>query len=371
MGKWHDLGFRSFGEPNPDERERILGYATGATAAPGLTSRDRHILTGQCMDAHCMEHLYSNCQALQHWHRLTAKRNTVLVQETRKPGDRRGLGYLGANTPPALDPKQGGRRSARLQAKVVLKEQNPDPRAQASDLERKRTKTKSKPASGQEDGNKQQAAEVNPTHGLQEPHSPAHAMQAELVAQDEDEDEEERPEAAVNEYNKNFASVLAEQAKDNQVAGGYPDVWNDTPVMQYLQAGTLEPGISDGENRRIKRRASAYMWRNGKLWRRVKKEEKVVPKIDDRINLIREMHETTGHFGCKRTLHLVMTGHWWQGMMQQVREVVGSCEACARVKATFNVRQEELQPLPIKGLFYRWGVDLFGPLVPSRKKTSM
>ncbi len=38
-------------EPSPDERERALGYSTGATTAPGLTLRDRHVVTGRCMDA--------------------------------------------------------------------------------------------------------------------------------------------------------------------------------------------------------------------------------------------------------------------------------------------------------------------------------
>ena len=44
-------------EPNPDERERALGYRTGATAAPGLTAAHRHRITGGCMDANALEHM--------------------------------------------------------------------------------------------------------------------------------------------------------------------------------------------------------------------------------------------------------------------------------------------------------------------------
>ena len=40
---------------------------------------------------------------------------------------------------------------------------------------------------------------------------------------------------------------------------------------------------------------------------------------------------------------------------------VGACEACSRAKVAFNQSQPELTPLPIKCLFYRWGVDLCGP----------
>ena len=36
--------------------------------------------------------------------------------------------------------------------------------------------------------------------------------------------------------------------------------------------------------------------------------------------------------------------------------------ACARVKAGFKEAGKEVQPLPIRGLGYRWGVDFAGPL---------
>ena len=42
--------------------------------------------------------------------------------------------------------------------------------------------------------------------------------------------------------------------------------------------------------------------------------------------------------------------------------VVKSCMSCARVKAGFRESGKELQPLPIRGLGYRWGVDFAGPL---------
>jgi transposase InsO family protein len=50
------------------------------------------------------------------------------------------------------------------------------------------------------------------------------------------------------------------------------------------------------------------------------------------------------------------------GLASDVREALKRCNLCARARATFNARTPRLQPLPICGLFYRWGVDLFGPL---------
>ena len=43
-------------------------------------------------------------------------------------------------------------------------------------------------------------------------------------------------------------------------------------------------------------------------------------------------------------------------------EVIKSCLPCARVKAGFQKSGKELQPLPVRGLGYRWGVDFAGPL---------
>jgi hypothetical protein len=45
-------------------------------------------------------------------------------------------------------------------------------------------------------------------------------------------------------------------------------------------------------------------------------------------------------------------------MFAQIRRRVSSCMVCNRVKANFEVKDPTLSPLPIMGMFYRWGVDL-------------
>lgn len=42
--------------------------------------------------------------------------------------------------------------------------------------------------------------------------------------------------------------------------------------------------------------------------------------------------------------------------------MLAHCEPCSRVNATFNAASPVLQPLPIRGIFYSWGVDLLGEL---------
>lgn len=53
-------------EPNPDERERALGYLTGTTAAPGISEKQRHEATGNCMDANAMQILLAIAEGVSH-----------------------------------------------------------------------------------------------------------------------------------------------------------------------------------------------------------------------------------------------------------------------------------------------------------------
>ena len=41
---------------------------------------------------------------------------------------------------------------------------------------------------------------------------------------------------------------------------------------------------------------------------------------------------------------------------------IHACLPCAQVKAGFRESGKELQPLPIRGLGHRWGVEFVGPL---------
>ena len=47
--------------------------------------------------------------------------------------------------------------------------------------------------------------------------------------------------------------------------------------------------------------------------------------------------------------------------------IVKACLSCARVKAGFRESGKEMQPLPIRGMGYRWGVDFAGPLAKTPK----
>jgi hypothetical protein len=48
-------------------------------------------------------------------------------------------------------------------------------------------------------------------------------------------------------------------------------------------------------------------------------------------------------------------------MKEQACKFCKECSTCSHVNATFTNQSQTLCPLPIMGLFYRWGVDLCGP----------
>ena len=140
------------------------------------------------------------------------------------------------------------------------------------------------------------------------------------------------------------------------------DIWLDPGTLQYLRDKTFAADVLSVERDRIQHRAKGYYFLNGLLRKRVKpssgKIDKVVPPPNDRPNLIRAAHIDVGHYGVYKTYSLLEPTFFWSGMFTQVRKEVSSCTICDRVKANFEVKDPTLKPLPIMGLFYRWGVDL-------------
>jgi transposase InsO family protein len=110
-----------------------------------------------------------------------------------------------------------------------------------------------------------------------------------------------------------------------------------------------------------------YRWQSDKLCRvMADSSNRQVPPPVQRMQLVKDTHEHTRHFGEKRTMSLLCNGYWWRGMLDDVRAVVGSCAACDLSRAQFNAQLPMLQPLHVMGLHYRWSVDLCGPFPTSK-----
>jgi hypothetical protein len=144
------------------------------------------------------------------------------------------------------------------------------------------------------------------------------------------------------------------------------DLWEDLLVIEFLEKGSFSgnkgSAASLAEKNRASKRAQMYRMQGGVLARRMGQQGwKVVPKPEERKNIVKQLHEETGHFGRKRTTHLILLTYWWKGLFADVRKVLQQCEACQHTMAVFNSQRPELQCLPIAGMFYRWHVDTCGP----------
>jgi hypothetical protein len=144
------------------------------------------------------------------------------------------------------------------------------------------------------------------------------------------------------------------------------DVWQDSALLALLRGRGYPLSCGRQERDRLQHRARGYEWRGTHLVRRLTSGEvRVVPELAVRGPLIQDVHERIGHVGVMKTRSLLTPHYWWLGLSVDVARVVGSCSECDRVRAAFNVKHPTLQPLSIKGLFYRWGLDFAGPLPES------
>jgi hypothetical protein len=146
------------------------------------------------------------------------------------------------------------------------------------------------------------------------------------------------------------------------------DVWSDAPLLYFLKHRQHEPALSAIERRRVQKRASHFVWSQGAVFRVFPEGLRlVVPRPFERHDLMSRVHEEMGHFGVKRTISLVRQSFWWDGMYRQIADFVRACPLCDRVKTAFSAKSPVLHPLPIMGMFYRWSLDLAGPLPRSRR----
>ena len=129
----------------------------------------------------------------------------------------------------------------------------------------------------------------------------------------------------------------AEDALELTQARSTTHVWRDQGVLHRMQHGDFPPGSSSKERDRIAHRIARFHWKNGLVFRRwPNRTRKVVPRPDQRAQLVRQVHEELGHFGIRRTHSMLRNQYWWVGMHQEVAAYVGRCEVCDRVRSSFN-----------------------------------
>ena len=293
------------------ERELALGYAAGCTAAPGLTDADRHRITGNCMDSNSLHSICAIALMLQTGAARHGSQPPTLPAPTAWTGTG-GPGAPGPSSPSAWTGSSG--------LKSVTHPPYPAPLGHVVGGECRTAVPHEHPA---------------------------------------------------DVYSANMALLAQAQVQDDAL-GQATDIWDDKTCMEYLNLGDFSAATAQqtgkAELRRAVRRSRSYIMRDGKLFRCFSPQERreVLPP-DQRAAAVKAAHERCGHFGRKRTTHLLLLSYWWPGIYQDVRRCIDSCQSCSQVKASgFNSQQPELSPLPIQGMFYRWHVDLCGPFPESK-----
>jgi len=74
------------------------------------------------------------------------------------------------------------------------------------------------------------------------------------------------------------------------------------------------------------------------------------------IDIIRQLHDESGHRGTKGTYEKTALWYWWKGLYRDVEQWVKSCEECQK-RATIRAT-EELHPTLENSLWLRVGLDI-------------
>jgi hypothetical protein len=76
------------------------------------------------------------------------------------------------------------------------------------------------------------------------------------------------------------------------------DIWKDATCLWLLKEGILQDTVDLEESKRARKRITNYCWKEQRLYFK----GQYVPKPEERMVLIIQMHEYWGHFGEQKTL---------------------------------------------------------------------
>jgi len=154
------------------------------------------------------------------------------------------------------------------------------------------------------------------------------------------------------------ASSGGEEAYANDTSK--TDIWEDAVCMGLLKEGFIPNAINLQESKRARKRAMHYCWKDERLYFK----GLCVPRPEDRLKLVTQMHEDLGHFGEQRTLAEICQKYFWNNRIECVKTIVKTCQQCQLVKSEGSIcsRDEHLKSIPICDLFHRIALDTAGPL---------
>jgi hypothetical protein len=156
----------------------------------------------------------------------------------------------------------------------------------------------------------------------------------------------------------------SDDEEDHGVKSSCVDIWEDTDCLTLLKEGVLPDAIDLEESKRIRKRASNYCWKEQKLFFKAL----LVPKLEERVSLVRRMHEDLGQFGEQRTLAEIRRKYFWHNRTADVKAVIRGCQQCQLVRSSGSIRSgdEQLKSIHVCDLFHRVALDTTGPLLATK-----
>ena len=176
--------------------------------------------------------------------------------------------------------------------------------------------------------------------------------------------------------------AMAAVAELSDLEGNNADPHKDAVFLEFLKTGGPTAGEAPDRVRAMQKRAKSYRWGavsyasdrpdgSSQVSAAQEKEAllrvladgstRLVPSVQDRVQVVKEIHHASGHMGSRRTEALVRKTCWWPCLSTDVRKLLRQCSACDRVRASRGGTQMPLlRPLPLTTVGYRFSCDWAG-----------
>jgi len=210
--------------------------------------------------------------------------------------------------------------------------------------------------------------EIEPTHGEPVPENEGQVMLKRRRPQYYDRRQQLELVLAAQELSKlgdpDLSPTELNEEDGSGVKHNCTDIWQDTECLRLIREGILSDAVDLDERRRIRKRASDYCWKEQKLFFKTL----LVPKPEERLFLVKQMHEDLGHFGEQRTLAEIRRRYFWHSRTTDVKAMVRGCQQCQLVRSSGSIRSgdEQVKNIPVCDLFHRVALDTVGPLPETR-----
>ena len=109
---------------------------------------------------------------------------------------------------------------------------------------------------------------------------------------------------------------------------------DDIMLGKYLQTLQRPDGMTDSQYQQLRGKARNFLIRDELLFKRGRRTGippcRVVGLPDERVQIIKEMHDEIGHLGQKATYNQIAQRYQWKGMYNDVVEWVKTCDECQK-----------------------------------------